>query len=108
LRGRWQGGGEELPGQQAGIDYENIRGVALRRDLGQLTEDDGENHHGKEGLQQCPGQTDDGLFVAHRDIALGEDEEDLAVAPEVTPIVALGEAGFDHEAMGRHPGVGGW
>lgn len=34
------------------------------------------------GLQQRPGEADDGLLVAPGDVAPGEDVEQLAVAPE--------------------------
>src|SRR3546814_1273385 len=38
--------------------------------------------HDQQRLQQCPGQSDEGLLVADRDIPPRQDKEQLAVAPE--------------------------
>lgn len=42
-----------------------------------------------------PGHADDGLLVTHRNIAPGEDQEQLAVTPQIAPVVLLGAAGFE-------------
>ncbi len=95
IGGIGQSGGEEGPRQHAGKDHQGVGGGALAGELGDLAEDDGENHHGQEGPDQRPGDADDGLFVADRNVAPGEDLEELPVVPEVAPVVLLGAAGFE-------------
>jgi hypothetical protein len=58
----------------------------------------------RKGPRQDPGQADESLFVAHGDIAPGEDGEEFAVAPAVAPVVTLGKAGLDDEGVGIHEG----
>ena len=42
-----------------------------------------EHHHGEQRLQHGPGRAQGGLFVAHLDIAPGQDEEQVAVFPQL-------------------------
>ena len=49
----------------------------------------------------CPDNADDGLLVSDEDVAPGEKVEQLAIAPEITPVVAFGAAGLDDE-VGEH------
>src|SRR3546814_13449277 len=53
--------------------------------------------HDQQRLQQCPGQSDEGLLVADRDIPPRQDKEQLAVAPEVAPVLLLCAARFDDD-----------
>ena len=101
VRGIGQRGGKEAPGQHAGKDHQRVGRRAVRRQLGQLAEDDGEHHHRQERPDQRPGGPDHRLLVAHRDVAPSQDLKQLAVSPQVTPIVALGPARLDDQLV-RH------
>ena len=89
--------GEQEPGQHAGEHQDGIGRGAVARQLGEPAEHDREDHHGQERPDHRPGDADDGLLVAHRDVAPGQDREQLAIGPEVAPIVALGAAGLEDE-----------
>ena len=101
VRGIGQRGGEETPGQHAGEDHQRIGRRAVRGQLGQFAEDDGEDHHRQERADERPGGPDHRLLVAHRDVAPSQDLKKLAVLPQVTPIVPLGAAGLDDQFV-RH------
>lgn len=92
-----EGIGEELPGQHAGHDEERIGDGRVGVELGNAAEDDGENHHSEEGADDSPGDTDDGLFIADEDVAPGEEIEELAKAPEVSPVIFFGASGFEDD-----------
>src|SRR3546814_7027481 len=68
-----------------------------RRSSDLSAEDHGEADHDQQRLQQCPGQSDEGLLVADRDIPPRQDKEQLAVAPEVAPVLLLCAARFDDD-----------
>ena len=74
-------------------------GMPFGRQFGDPAEDDRENHHGEERSEQRPDDADGGLLVADEDVAPGEEVEELAVAPQVAPVVLLRPAGFDDERM---------
>jgi len=89
-----QGVGKELPGKHGGIHEYRVRhpfGGKLR----ELAEDDGEDDHGEQRADNAPGNADDCLLVADKHITPGEKVKQLAVPPEVGPVVALGASGFD-------------
>ena len=75
--------------------------MAFAGQFGHLAKDEGKDQHGEQGLQEGPGDADDRLLVADGDIAPGEHPEQFAIAPEVTPVVPLGAAGFEDEGMGH-------
>ena len=102
VRGIGQRGGKETPGQHAGKDHQRIGRRAVRRQLGQFAEDDREDHHGQKRADERPGGPDHRLLVAHRNVAPGQHLKQLAVLPQVAPIVALGTAGFDDGFLHRH------
>ena len=102
VRGIGQCGGKEAPGQHAGKHHQRIGRRAVRRQLGQLAENDGEHHHGQERPDERPGSPDHRLLVAHGDVAPGQDLKKLAVLPQVAPIVALSAAGFDYGFLYRN------
>ena len=99
-----EGIGEELPGQQGGEHQDRIGGTPGGQ-FGQLAEYQREHQHGQQGPAQRPQDADDGLFVAHQDVAPGEEQEQLAIAPQVAPVVALGAAGFDDQGGGHGGGL---
>ena len=93
---------EQEPGQHAGEDQDRIGRGAVARQLREPAEDDREDHHGQERPDDRPGDADHGLLVAHGDVAPGEDREELAIVPEVRPVVALGAARLeDEDALAR-------
>ena len=47
----------------------------------------------KKGRTHGPGHADHRLLIAHGDIAPSEDREQLAIMPEIGPVVALGAPG---------------
>ena len=94
-------GGEETPRQHAGEHHQRIGRRAVRGQLGQLAEDDGEDHHRQERPDERPGGADDRLLVAHRDIAPRQDLEKLPISPQIAPVVAFGAAGLDDQFI-RH------
>lgn len=91
-----------MPRQQAGVHHERVGRGTFAGEFGHFAEDDGEHQHGGEGLDERPGQADDGLFVADGDVAPGEHEEEFAVSPQVAPVVFFGEAGFYYERLINH------
>ncbi len=48
--------------------------------------------------------TDDRLLVSYGDVAPREDGEQLAIVPEVGPVVALGTSSFEDEQTRRSIG----
>jgi hypothetical protein len=89
-----------LPREHGAHDEQGVGGGARRREFGNAAEDDGEYDGGEERPDDSPGDADDGLFVSDKDVAPGEEVEQLAVAPEVAPVVLLGAAGFYEEFDG--------
>ncbi len=89
---------EEGPGQHPREHHQRVRGVAVGGQLGDAAEDDGKDHHRQNRPDHRPGRADDRLLVAHRDIAPRQDVEQLAIAPQVAPVIALLEASLydDH------------
>ena len=53
----------------------------------------------RNGRHQRPGDADHRLLVAHRHVAPGQDLEQLAIAPEVAPVIALLAAGLDDQLV---------
>ena len=47
-----------------------------------MAEDDGEDEGGEEGLDDVPGRTQDGLFVLGDEVAVDEEVDEVAIAPE--------------------------
>jgi hypothetical protein len=56
-------------------------------------------HHREERAHGGPRNSDDGLFVANRNIPRRQDIEQLSVVPEVTPLLALGTASLDYKLV---------
>ena len=44
-----------------------------------------------------PGNADDGLHVADKDVAPSEEAEQFAVTPQVAPVILPGASGFNDE-----------
>ena len=85
------------PGQQPSEYKNRVRHIAVARQLGELSENDGEDDHRQERADDCPRDPDDSLLISNSDVAPREDGEQLAIVPEVGPIVALGLSGFKDE-----------
>ncbi len=86
-----------MPGEHGGEHHDRIGGGALGGEFGQVAEDHGEDHHGQEGADDAPGDADDGLLVAHQDVAPGKKKEEPAIAPQVAPVLPGAFAGFYDE-----------
>ena len=54
-------------------------GQAIGGDPGQAAEEEAKDHHGEEGLDDGPGRAEHRLLVAHRDVAPGEEEQQVTV-----------------------------
>ncbi len=81
-----QAGVKEHPGELAD-EIEEKRGLdAVGAGSGEAAEDDGAQDGEDQGLDERPGGAEDGLLVADLDIAIGEDPEELAEAPELFEI----------------------
>jgi len=89
-----KGAGEKLPWQQR-RKYQDRIGHAFGRQFRQLAEHQREYQHGQQWTTQRPHDADDGLLVAHQDIAPRQEEEQFAVAPQVAPVMALCSACLD-------------
>ena len=59
-----------------------------------------EDHHRHKRTNQRPRDADDGLVVAHQDVAPSEDVEQLPEVPQVAPILLLGPSGLDDQLSG--------
>ena len=59
---------------------------ALRRQVGELPEDEREDDHRQERLQHRPRDADQRLLVAHLDVAPREDQREVASAPELPEV----------------------
>lgn len=86
-------GGEEHPGEEAGVDEEGVGRVAfdeflghVGREIGETAEDGGEDHHVHQRLEDRPGETEDGLLVADFDVAPDEKVEEFAIVKEFAEI----------------------
>src|SRR3954454_25337577 len=64
-----------------------------------MTENDRKDHHRQKRADHGPGGADHGLLVAYRDVAPGKDREQLAIGPDVAPVVTLGPARFEDEDL---------
>src|SRR3989304_10139633 len=73
---------EGLPGEKGTVS-ENGIGHPIRRNLGEPAEENTEDHHGEKGLNDCPGSTEDGLFVADLDVPPDQEVKELPVFPKV-------------------------
>ncbi len=51
----------------------------------------------RKGRSTAQATADQGLLVAHRDVAPGEDQEEVAVAPEIAPVVLFGATRLENE-----------
>ena len=100
VAGLAHGGGKKLPRQVRRHDEQGIRNGARRGQLGNLAEHDGEHNRREQRPDDGPRHADDGLLVADGDIAPREDDEQLAVAPEVAPVVFLRATGFKNQGHG--------
>ena len=71
-------------------------GNAVARKLGDAAEDEGKDDHREQRAQDGPQDPDDGLFVAHEDVAPGEEVEEFAVAEKIAPVIPFGVTGLDN------------
>jgi hypothetical protein len=90
---------KQEPGQHAGIYHDRIGSPSLARQFGEPAEHDRKHHHRQKRPDDGPSDADDDLLVADRDIAPGEDREELAIGPEVTPVMPLGPACFEDQEV---------
>jgi hypothetical protein len=67
----------------------------MGRHFGDSAKHNSKDDHREERPKNCPDDADSGLLIAHADISPSEDIEQLAVAPDVTPVVLLGATRFD-------------
>ena len=77
--------GKERPRHERAHVEDRIR-QAARRHARKASEKDTKDEHGKDGLQDRPCGADGRLLVANFEIAPDEKIEQLAVAPELSPI----------------------
>ena len=80
-----QGVGEQLPGKQGRQDEQGVR-LAVGRQLAELAEEDGEDHHGEQRLEDRPGHPQSGLLVPQLDVAQGQEPEQLPVPPDLPQV----------------------
>jgi len=90
-----QGVREQGPGQHGRKNHQGVGGTAVAGELGDASEDDGEDGHREQRAYNGPENPDDSLLVTDGDIPPGQDQKELAVAPEISPVVFLRAAGFD-------------
>ena len=72
---------EQKPRQHARKDHDRIGRGALARQVGEPAEHDRKHHHREKRANNRPGDADDGLLVADRDIAPSEDREQARDRP---------------------------
>src|SRR4029077_20361347 len=90
--------GEELPGQHCGKHQNWIRD-AVGWHLGDPAKYDRKNYHGDKGAKDRPNHADGGLFVPNRKVSPSEYVEELAIAPEISPVVFLGTSRFNQKFL---------
>ena len=82
-----------------------------------MAEDDGEDQGGEQGLDEVPGRTQDGLFVLGDKVAVDEEVDQVAIAPEFAELEVeevtvglddLGPCGLGVGSVQGHGGGGGW
>src|SRR5262249_48869483 len=64
-------------------------------------EDDGKDHHREERADEGPCGADHGLLVAHGHVAPRQHPEQLAIGPQIAPVMAVGPAPFDDKFVHR-------
>ena len=79
------GGREDGPRKERRAREDRIWN-AVRGEVGELPEDEGEDDHRQERLDHRPGDPDRGLLVAHRDVPPDEPAQQLAVVPELRDV----------------------
>ena len=84
-------------GSIRGHDEQGVRDCGRGLEFGDATEDDGEDDHSEEGTHDGPGNPHDGLLVADENVPPRQEIKQLAVAPEVAPVVFLCASGFDNQ-----------
>src|SRR5262249_22700393 len=62
---------------------------AVQREFGDAAEDNGEGHHGKQEADHRPRDANRRLLVAHCQTELSQHAKQLAVAPQIAPVIAL-------------------
>lgn len=100
IAGLAKGVGEELPRQHSGIDHDSIRGRAFGRKFGDIAEHECKDDHSEQWAEYTPQYTDYGLLIPNFDVAPAKYVEQVAVTPEVGPVVFLCPAGFDDKVVG--------
>ena len=96
--------GKELPGKHGGKDQDWIRD-AIGGQFCESAKNETENNHRQERAQNGPENPDDCLLVADQNVAPCQERKELAVAPKVRPVVALGFSGLD-DHTGENAAVG--
>src|SRR5262249_40595354 len=81
-------------------DHQRIGRRTFGGQLGDFAEHDCEHHHREKGPHQRPSQADDGLLIADRDVAPGQNVEEFAVTPQISPVVALSQPRLYDEDVG--------
>jgi hypothetical protein len=88
------GGSKKAP---TGKDHKRIRRRAIRWQVSQFAEKDGEDYHGQKWPDERPRRPDHRLLVAHSDVAPSQDSKKFPVTPQVMPIVPFGSSRFDDQ-----------
>lgn len=102
--------GEVGPGDESG-EAEDAVGDAVRIDLGEVAEDDGEDDHREERLDDSPADADGTLSVEDLDAPPGEKPEHVAILVELAEVdEAPAGGGFDDGDVrrGGRRGGDGW
>src|SRR5207302_7522309 len=105
---RGETAGEVRPRQHRREDEERIGHVVLGLHVQPPVEDEGEDDRRDERDEDRPGRAERGLLVLDLDVAPDQEEEELAVGPELaevqthTPARALDAADADRRRDGAH------
>ena len=88
-----------MPGQHGGKNHQRIRGFPFGRQFGDFAEHNGKCRHGQQWTENSPENADDGLLILDGHISPCQDEKQLAVAPEIFPVLAFSMSGFNDEFL---------
>src|SRR5207244_13318666 len=81
--------GEDRPRTHAGEDQQGVRRARLARQTRDPAEDDREHHHRQQRPDDRPDDADRGLLVANGDVAPREHVKQLAIPPQIAPVVLV-------------------
>jgi len=92
LAGQGKRIGKKLPGKRGGAYHNGVGGAAFGRQPRDFPKNNSHDDYAHQGLDERPGRARSGLLVAHDHVAPREDQEQLAVIKQVTPVILHGAA----------------